>query len=141
VAPRLGLEIHSVEVLGPDAIKPAFTAVLSARAEALILEAEPLLVSFRTPIIQVAATHRLPAVSQHRAFVEAGGLLSYGPDFLQVWRRMATYVDKIVNGTKPGDLPIEQVAHFELVINLKTAKALGLTMPPTLLFQANEVIR
>jgi putative tryptophan/tyrosine transport system substrate-binding protein len=141
VAPRLGLDIHSVEVQSPDAIEPAFAAVRSGQAEALILEAEPLLVSYRAHIIQVAATYRLPVVSQHRAFVEAGGLLSYGPNFFQVWRHIATYVDKIVNGAIPGDLPIEQVAHFELVINLKAAQALGLTIPPTLLFQANEVIR
>jgi putative ABC transport system substrate-binding protein len=107
VAPSLGLDIHSVEVQSPDAIEPAFAAVLSGRAEALILEAEPLLVSYRTHIIQVAETHRLPVVSQHRAFVEADGLLSYGPNFFQVWRHIATYVDKIVNGAKPGDLPIE----------------------------------
>jgi putative tryptophan/tyrosine transport system substrate-binding protein len=141
VAPSLGLAILSVEVQSPEAIEPAFAAVLSGRAEALIVEAEPLLVSYRTHIIQVAATHRLPVVSQHRAFVEADGLLSYGPNFLQVWRRIATYVDKIVNGAKPGDLPIEQVAHFELVINLRAAQALGLIIPPMLLFQANEVVR
>ncbi len=97
--------------------------------------------SYRAHIIQVAAAHRLPVVSQHRAFVEAGGLLSYGPNFFQVWRHMATYVDKIGHGAKPGDLPIEQVAHFELIINRKAAQALGLTLPPTLLFQADEVIR
>jgi putative ABC transport system substrate-binding protein len=141
MAPGLGVDIHSVEVQSPDAIERAFAAILSAQAEALILEAEPLLVSYRAQIIQIAAAHRLPIVSQHRAFVEADALLSYGPNFFQVWRHIATYVDKIFQGAKPGDLPIQQVAQFELVINLKAAKALGLTLPPSILFRADEVLR
>ena len=85
--------------------------------------------------------HRLPVVAQHRAFVEADGVMSYGPNFFELWRRIASYVDRVCKGAKPGDLPIEQAMQFELVINLKAAKALDLTIPPTLLFQANEVIR
>jgi putative tryptophan/tyrosine transport system substrate-binding protein len=87
------------------------------------------------------AEHRLPGMFPFRDFVQEGGLLAYGPDYTDLYRRAATYVDKILKGTKPADLPMEQPMKFELVINLKTAEALGLTIPPTLLFQADEVIR
>jgi putative tryptophan/tyrosine transport system substrate-binding protein len=87
------------------------------------------------------AAHRLPGMFPFRDFVQEGGLLAYGPDYTDLYRRAATYVDKILKGTKPADLPMEQPMKFELVINLKTAEALGLTIPPTLLFQADEVIR
>ena len=141
VAPALSLHIQSVQVARPEEFERAFTAITSEGAEALILEAEPLLVSYRSQIVQFAAQHRLPVVAQHRAFVEADGLMSYGPNFFELWRRIASYVDRICKGAKPGDLPIEQPMQFELVINLKAAKALDLTVPPTLLFQADEVIR
>jgi putative ABC transport system substrate-binding protein len=141
VAPALGLRIQSVPVASAEAFETAFPMITSEGAEALILEAEPLLVSYRSQIVQFATQHRLPVVAQHRAFVEADGLLSYGPNFFALWRRIASYVDRVYKGTKPGDLPIEQPMQFELVINLKAAKALGLTIPPTLLFQADEVIK
>jgi putative tryptophan/tyrosine transport system substrate-binding protein len=92
-------------------------------------------------IVNFAATRRLPSVFTRREFVDAGGLVAYGPDRSDMFRRAATYVDKILKGAKPADLPVEQPMTFELVINLKTAQALGLTIPPTLLFQADEIIR
>ena len=97
--------------------------------------------SHRVRVVELAAQWQLPALHEVRAFVAAGGLMSYGTRFLDLWRRAATYVDKILKGARPGDLPIERIMKFELVINLKTAQALGLTIPPTLLFQADEVIR
>jgi putative ABC transport system substrate-binding protein len=94
----------------------------------------------RRRLVDLAAKNRLPAVYSGRASVDAGGLMSYGPNIADLWRRAATYVDKILKGAKPGDLPIEQPAKFELAINLKTAKALGLTIPPSLLQRADQVI-
>jgi putative ABC transport system substrate-binding protein len=94
----------------------------------------------RQRVVSLGAKARLPAMFHFREFTEAGGLMSYGPNFRQLWRRAATYVDKILKGAKPADLPIEQPTKFELVINLKTAKALGLTIPPSLLLRADEVI-
>ena len=105
----------------------------------IILE-DPLLLSLRRQIADLAAKLRLPIIYANREFVEAGGLLSYGPDRRQLFRRAAELVDKILKGTKPADIPVEQPTKFELVINLKTAKTLGLTVPPTLLARADEVI-
>jgi putative ABC transport system substrate-binding protein len=95
----------------------------------------------RRRIVNAVVKDRLPAMFYFREFVEAGGLMSYGPNFRELWRRAATYVDKILKGAKPADLPVEQATTFELVINLKTAKALGLTIPPSLLGRADEVIQ
>ena len=111
------------------------------QAEALLLLADPLLFAERPQIVQLAARHRLPAVYEMRLFPEAGGLLSYGPLAHQRFQRMAVYVDRILRGARPGELPIERPTTFELVINLKAAGALGLTLPPSLLQRADEVIR
>jgi putative ABC transport system substrate-binding protein len=109
--------------------------------EGLTVFDDPLTFNHRTQIVEFAAQRRLPAVYARREWVESGGLMAYGPSFVAIFRRVAAYVDKILKGTKPADLPIERPAKFELVINLKTAKALGLTIPPILLFQADEVIQ
>ena len=139
VARSLRIRVHAVDVRGPDEIENAFAAMTRDRMGAVLATTGPLTPS-RSRVVALAAKHRLPAIFQVRQWVEAGGLMSYGPDFGDLNRRAATYVDKILKGAKPGDLPIEQAATFELVINLKTARALGLTIPPSLLQQASHVI-
>lgn len=140
-AQRLGVMLHPQGVQDPSQFVSAFAAMAAARAQALIVFPDPLTVRYRGQIVELAATHRLPAMYGFREFVQAGGLMAYGSHVSVLCRRAAVYVDKILKGTKPGDLPVEQFTQFELIINLKTAQALGLTMPPTLLFQADEVIR
>jgi len=141
-ARALGLQLHIVEVRRADVLDNAFTAMTHAGADALIVLSDPLLMdSLRGRVTDLAATHRLPAMYDWRMYVDAGGLMAYGPSLSDTHRRAAGYVDKILKGAKPADLPVEQPTKFELVINLKTAKALGLTIPPTMLFQADEVIR
>jgi putative tryptophan/tyrosine transport system substrate-binding protein len=141
-ARALGLQLHVVEVRRADELDTAFAAMTRADADTLIVLSDPELVTpLRGRVTNLAAKSRLPAMYDWKLDVEAGGLMSYGPSLPDNWRRAATYVDKILKGTKPADLPIEQSMKFELVINLKTAQALGLTIPPSLLFQADEVIR
>ena len=140
-AHALGVQLHPVEVREPYPFDEAFATMAEAHAEALIMPSSAVFFSRRTQIVDLAARTRLPGLFPDREFVEAGGLMAYGPSIPGVFRRVATYVDKILKGTKPGDLPVERPDKFELVINLKTAQALGLTIPPTLLFQADEVIR
>ena len=140
-ASAVGLEIHSVEVRGPEDFSAAFAALSPGRVHALIAYANPINFRGRQLIAEFALRSRLPSMYDERLFVDAGGLMSYAPNFADLFRRAATYVDKIVKGAKPVDLPVEQPTKFELIINLKTAKALGLTIPATLLFQADEVIR
>ena len=123
----------------PEDIAPAFEA-LKGRAEALYVCNDPLVTTHRIRINTLALGVRLPTMYDVREFVEAGGLLSYGPSFLDLYRRTADFVDKILKGAKPADLPVEQPTKFEFVINLKTAKALGLTIPPSLLQRADRVI-
>jgi putative ABC transport system substrate-binding protein len=139
-APALGLTVEAVEVRRPDELDRAF-AVIAERAEALIVDADGFFAPYRTRIVEFAATHRLPAMYQLRSYVDAGGLMSYGPSFSTVGRRAATYVDKILKGAKPADLPVEQPMKFEFVLNLKTAQTLGLTLPPHLLYFADEVLQ
>jgi putative tryptophan/tyrosine transport system substrate-binding protein len=119
----------------------ALAALSREEGRALIVGGEPLFFPHRSGLPELAARYRLPAIYPFRVFVDAGGLMSYGVSLPDIWRRAAIYVDKILKGAKPADLPVEQPMKFELVINLKTAKALGLTLPPSLLFQATEVIR
>jgi ABC-type uncharacterized transport system substrate-binding protein len=138
-AGALGVRLQSVAVRSPADFDRAFSDMTRARAGALIVLPSPIF-SERRRLVDLAARNRLPAVYTWREYVDAGGLMSYGPDLADMLRRAATYVDKILKGAKPGDLPIEQPTKFELVINLKTAKALGLTIPPSLLQRADQVI-
>jgi putative ABC transport system substrate-binding protein len=136
----LGVRLQFVEVRGPVDFDRAFSEMTGARAGALTVLPSTMFFGERRRLVDLAAKNRLPAVYSSRDFVDAGGLMSYGPDYADVFRRAATYVDKILKGAKPGDLPVEQPTKFELVINLKTAKALGLTIPPSLLLRADQVI-
>ena len=136
MARTLGLEVAIVEIRKPEDIAPAFEP-LKGRADALYVVTEPLVVTNRIRISTLALAVRLPTMHGLREYVEAGGLMSYGANFSDLYRRAAGYVDKIVKGAKPADLPIEQPTKFELFINLKTAKALGLTIPPALLDRAD----
>jgi putative ABC transport system substrate-binding protein len=138
-ARKLGLEAATSGIRRAEDIEPAITALVG-RAEALYVFAEPLTNTNRARIATLALGARLPTVSAFREFTEAGGLISYGANLPDQFRRSGDYVDKILRGRKPADLPVEQPTKFELVINLKTAKALGLEVPPTLLARADEVI-
>jgi putative tryptophan/tyrosine transport system substrate-binding protein len=136
----MGVAIESFEVrdqVGQD----TFAAIKKVRADALVVVYTARTARQRTQIVEFTAANRLPLMSESREFTDAGGLMTYGPKVLDLYRRAAAYVDKILKGAKPGDLPIEQPTKFELVINLKTAKALGLTIPPSVLLRADEVIR
>ena len=137
----LGLTLHPLAVRGPGEFEGAFAAMTREHAQALFVAAGVLTTEHRKPLVGLAAKSRIPAMWGERQFVEAGGLMSYAVNFYDEIRRAATYVNKILKGTKPADLPVEQPTTFELVINLKTAKALGLTIPPSLLGRADEVIQ
>ncbi len=136
----LKLEAQSLEVRTPDDLNSALEAAVRGKANALITVEDPLTVNHRKQIADFAAKNRLPTISGLREYVDAGGLLSYGPALADLYRRAANYVDKILKGAKPSELPVEQPTKFELVINLKTAKALGLAIPPDMLAIADEVI-
>src|ERR1700716_161391 len=140
VAPSLGVELSPVDVRDAADIERAVTAFAHSGSGALIVTASPLASRHRDLIITLAARHRLPTVYASRYFVTADGLISYGPDLLDQYRRAAGYVDRILKGEKPADLPVQAPTKYELAINLKTAKALGLTVPPTLLVAADDVI-
>jgi putative ABC transport system substrate-binding protein len=139
-AQRLRVQLQPLEARTPKEIEQVFDAATRGRASALIVFDDPVIWSYRTQIVAAAARRGLPAMYGYREFVDDGGLMSYGPDRIDQYRRTATYVDKILKGAKPGDLPVEQSTKFELAINLKTAKALGLTIPPSLLQRADQVI-
>jgi putative tryptophan/tyrosine transport system substrate-binding protein len=137
----LGLQLQPLEVRRLEDFEGAFRAALQGRADALIVLSDPVTLFNRTALVDLAAKHRLPAMYWERVFAEAGGLMSYAANDRDLHRRAASYVDKILKGTKPTDLPVEQPTKFEFVINLKTAQALGLTVPPLLLLLADEVIQ
>ena len=139
-AQSLGLEIHVVEVQAPDKFESAFAAVTAARAGALIVLPDPLLYGQHPRIVTFTAASHLPALFPEKEVAEAGGLIAYGPSIPASFRRAAAYVDKILRGAKPADLPIEQPTKFELVVNLQTAKAIGVTIPTSILLRADEVI-
>jgi putative ABC transport system substrate-binding protein len=137
----LGVQLRPVEVRGPHDLDRALATIKEAHPDGLIIVPDRFLLTYRASIVQFMAEHRLPGMFPFRQFVEEGGLLSYGPDYTDMYRRAATYVAKILRGARPADLPMEQPTKFEFLINLKTAQALGLTIPPTLLFQADKVIQ
>jgi putative ABC transport system substrate-binding protein len=140
-ARALGVTLQAVEVDGPAAFDGALAVIARERPDALIVFADPLTNARQSRIVEFATQHRLPMVSTNKAFALAGALMSYGASELPLFRRAAFYVDRLLRGTKPADLPVEQPWTFELVINLKTAQALGITMPPSLLILADEVIQ
>jgi len=141
-AKTLRVTLHRVEVREPSAFESTFAGMTQEHVEALIVLPHPLLFRHRTRLVALAAERHLPTIwGPFRACVDAGGLMAYGPSIRDQYRRAAYFVDKILKGTKPADLPVEQPTKFELVINLKTAKALGITMPPSLLLLADEVIQ
>ena len=141
VAPSLSIDLSFVGVRTPEEIGPAFSAVNRAHAQALYVIEDPLLFIHRTTFLKLASSARLPVVHGAREFADAGGLMSYGVNLGDLFRRSAGYVDKILKGAKPGDLPIEQPTKFEFFVNLRTAKALGLTIPQAILLRADEVIQ
>jgi putative ABC transport system substrate-binding protein len=140
-AKSLGLELQTLGARTPDEFDRAFVAIAKERPGALLVLADPLFFTVRTKILDLAAKNRLPAVHGFREFTEAGGLMSYGVDLPDNYRRAATYVDRILKGTKPADLPVEQPTKFELVINMRTARALGLSIPPSVLVRADALIQ
>ena len=140
VATALGLDVRAFEVRGPNDLPGAFAAMADWRADGLVTLTDGMLFSQRARVTELALNSKRPGVYPEAEFVAAGGLASYGPNLPDLFRQAATYVDKILKGTKPADLPIEQPSKFELVINLKTAKALGFSVPPTLIARADEVI-
>ena len=140
IAPTLGLTTIPVEARGLDALEQAFAIMVRERAQAFVMQGDSVLFNHRSQIAEMALKNRLPAASIQRELAEAGFLLTYGADIGDLYRRSAAFVDKIFKGAKPADLPVEQPIKFELVINLKTAKALGVIMPPMLLTRADEVI-
>ena len=140
-ARALGLHLQVLEARGVDDLETAFAAAKTARAGAVNILSSALFFNNRGRIVDLVANSRLPAIYVHKGFVAAGGLMAYGPSFEDLFRRAAIYVDKILKGAKPAELPVEQPTKFELVINLKTAKALGLTIPQSILVRADEVIQ
>ena len=139
-AQKLGVALPIVEATTADELDIAFASAAAQHADAIIVFGDPLTVNNAPRVTALAAEHRLPALYLFRLFTTNGGLVSYGFDIADLFFRAGSYVDKILKGTKPSDLPVEQPTKFELVINLKTAKALGLTVPPSLLVRADEVI-
>jgi len=139
-APAIGLTVRSMEVRDTRDLDAAFEAILREHPEALLLLVDPFLRSQRSRIVEFAAEQRIPAIYESSEFVDAGGLISYGANTLDQFRRAATYVDRILKGAKPADLPIEQPTKFELVINMKAAKALGIKVPESILLRADKVI-
>lgn len=139
-AANLRVQLEFIEARTPDELDRAFVVIAKQRTDALLVLADPVLYVHAARIADLAAKHRLPAVGAAREFADAGGLMTYGPNYSDAYRRAATYVDKILKGARPADLPVEQPTKFELVINAKTARALGVTIPQSLVMRADQVI-
>jgi putative ABC transport system substrate-binding protein len=140
VAPAVGMTVQSVEVRDARELDAAFATIVREHPDALLILVDPFTRSQRSRIVEFAATQRIPAMYETSDFVDAGGLISYGPNLPAQYRRAATYVDKILKGAKPADLPIEQPTQFELAVNMKAAKALGIKIPDSILVRADKVI-
>ena len=139
-AHALKIQLQVLEARGPDQFEPAFAAMAQGRANALMLVSDSMFWQHRLRLAELEAKYRLPAMHDLREYVEAGGLIAYGVDLADLFRRAPVYIDKILKGAKPGDIPIEQPTKFDLAINMKTAKALGIKIPPLILLQATKVI-
>ena len=140
-AKAVGIDLHLVDVATPDGFEAAFEAMKRQGVGGLLVSFTPFLTTYRTQIAALAAQHRLPTIAHNRPFAEHGGLMAYGWDRAELWRGAVSYLERILHGAKPADLPVQRPTKYNLVINLKTAQALGLTIPPTLLVQADEVLR
>jgi len=140
-AGALGVKLQNLDILGRKDIDPAFRAASKGRADALLVLTNPIATSQRTQITDLAVKNRLPAIYDRPEFVEDGGLMTYGVSSTDLFRRAATYVDRILKGAKPADLPVEQPKKFEFIVNLKAAKQIGLTIPPNVLARADKVIK
>jgi putative ABC transport system substrate-binding protein len=140
-ARKLGMQLQSHQVRDRDEIEVALDALVKERVQGLTETGDPFMITYAPELVAFAARNRMPAIYDSRTFVDAGGLMSYGPNLPALHRRAADYVDKVLKGAKPADLPFEQPSKFELVINLKTAKALGVTIPNSFLLRADELIR
>src|SRR6185369_4897388 len=140
-ANALGLKLQSLSIASLDDFEGAFARAKRDGVQALITTPNPLINTQQSQVLDFAAKNRLPAMYQTSEWVEAGGLMSYAPNFTDLWRRAADFVDKILKGTRPADLPVEQPRAFEFLVNLKTAKQIGLTIPPNVLVRADKVIR
>jgi putative ABC transport system substrate-binding protein len=139
-ARALGARLQVVEARSPEDFERAFSEMTRGRADAVTVASTPVFDNARRPLVGLAARHRLPAMYSFKYYVDDGGLMSYGPDVIDLFRRAAGYVDRILKGARPGDLPVEQPTKFDLVVNLKTARTLGLTLPPSFLLRADQVI-
>jgi ABC-type uncharacterized transport system substrate-binding protein len=140
-AQALGLQLNVLEGREPQEFESAFSTIVGQGIEAVVVPLDPIIYKHRTQIVELATKNRVPTISTDRTFANAGALMSYGVNLPAIYQRAGVYVDKILKGVKPADLPVEQPMKFEFVINLKTAKALGITMPPSLLLLADEVIQ
>jgi ABC-type uncharacterized transport system substrate-binding protein len=140
-AAALGVKLYPFRAQAANEFDAAFATMTREGMGGLIVLTDPLTLRYRARVVELAATHRLPAICGFGEFAQGGGLMAYGPSVRDMFRRAASYVDKILKGAKPADLPVEQPTKFDLVINLKTAKALGLTIPTSLLLRADEVIQ
>jgi putative tryptophan/tyrosine transport system substrate-binding protein len=140
-ARAFGVQLQYLDILGPRDIEIAFRAASKGRAEAVVALGSSVLLLQRTQVAELAAKNGLPAIYSQREFLEAGGLMTYGPNFADLWKHAATYVDKILKGAKPAELPVEQPKKFEFIVNLKAAKQIGLTIPPNVLARVDRVIK